>query len=177
MTDTTTELPTVAVRPDGMPDTYWHDIEEGMREPLDSVTRRLAQRNLDNWNTMLDTARQRDTLIANHNDRIESLAGQANKAARNLEIVAEELLSEAESRGWCSEYDQFVEKVNDRCGAEVLKPCARAYSVTFTVSVQVNARGEDAAEEEANSELESALARAGFNDYSYDHENTEYADS
>lgn len=168
MTDTNTELVQGLVRPDGMPDMYWHDIEEGIRQPEGSVVRRLAQRSYDQWNTTVAAAEQRQTIMTNFNATI-------TKQKRNLEIIAEMLVEEARSRSWCSEYDEFAESVNDRCGEEVLLLCERAYEVTFSVTVTVDARGSDAASEDAESEIESALSRAGFSDYAVQREDCSLA--
>lgn len=65
--------------------------------------------------------------------------------------VAAALLEEAEERGWCSEYEDFCSKVNDRTRTLKLTLREREYNVCVTVS-----------QDPPYDEVDDAARRAGF---------------
>lgn len=64
---------------------------------------------------------------------------------QDMETLSDYLIGEAESRNWCSDYDDFVDRVNDSLSVP-LRPRTRDYDVevtaTFEVTVRVNAANE-----------------------------------
>lgn len=101
---------------------------------------------------MVDAARERDWAVEQHaeiNRQIESLR---QRYARDIEVIGEALLEEAENRDWCNEYDEFVEGVNSRLGME-LPEREREFNVeveaTYSLTVPVTARNADEARERA----------------------------
>jgi hypothetical protein len=53
-----------------------------------------------------------------------------------LQLLDEELKSEAEGRDWCSEYESFVTRFNHRVGRNVLTPRAKRYEGSVTITFQ-----------------------------------------
>lgn len=93
-----------------------------------------------------------ETLPISETDvELASLRADKERLTQAITIIADELLQEAEMRDWCSEYDEFVARVNGRLPAEVpaLRACERTYEVTFLV---------DASEEQVRS-LEADVDR------------------
>lgn len=176
MTDTSTSEAPATVQPDGMPPELWSLISDGLACHMGSTGRALADKLLAQWLTNVQQGEQHARVVTGFQERHANLTTSSNERIaqlqKHLDTIAQCLLDEAENRNWCSEYDEFADRVNGLLGSEVLLPCSRNYEVTFAVSVTVNARGSDAAQEEAESDLESALARAGFENYSFDHDST-----
>lgn len=96
--------------------------------------------------------------------QVEDLTRDLNKAraeadlartnwAADVETIGARLLDEAESRGWCSEFDEIVSDLNSR----LHKPLAERYrdydvfvEVRVTIPVTVSARSDDEARELAS---------------------------
>jgi chromosome segregation ATPase len=93
---------------------------------------------------------QRDALQA----RLDTVQETVKSLYSDAQIISDELLSEAESRDWCSEYDRFVDRVNGRLSRIELQQRIRNYEVSMTATVtfrvQVEATDEDGALEYAN---------------------------
>lgn len=86
-------------------------------------------------------------------DLADSLTLARRRHAEDVSTIGEALLSEAESRGWCSDFDEIVDGLNGRLSVE-LPTRTREYvvsvPVTFYVSVPVTARSEEDAQDEAD---------------------------
>ena len=54
----------------------------------------------------------------------------------DIRIIGEALIAEAEDRGWCNDFDKWVEKVNNRLHLE-LPTRQREFAVTATYSVTI----------------------------------------
>ena len=93
---------------------------------------------------------QRVTTLTTQQERTQQAL---NARARELEIIAEMLREEAESRDWCDEYGTFVDKVNRACGRDVLQHCSRTYTVSVDLTIAIEASNEEAAREAARSLL------------------------
>lgn len=94
-----------------------------------------------------------DTYRSQEESRIISLRIQterADNADERLQKVYDRLLEEAESREWCSEFDNIMEELG-------FPPRTHDYTVRFDVSgevtMSVNARNEDDAVEEARRQM------------------------
>lgn len=87
--------------------------------------------------------------------RIDQLQQQVVDWETDFNLVAERILEEAENRGWCSEYESVVDSIQGRLRRGQMLTRTRDYTVAFSVSVSVNARDEDAAEETARDILRS----------------------
>lgn len=79
--------------------------------------------------------------------RVRTLQAEVAQLQQRLAIIADMLLDEAIRRDWCSEYDAFVENVNGTIGAEVLRTCARDWVVSFSGTMQLTAKSDEAAYE------------------------------
>lgn len=85
--------------------------------------------------------------------RIEALTAEIalvrQRWAEDIATIGEALLDEAESRGWCSEFDDFIESTNPKLFAEGLPRRARDWEVTVMVEVAVPVAVSAVSEEEA----------------------------
>lgn len=88
----------------------------------------------------------------------------------DIERIGEALIDEANERGWCSIYDEFVKNLN-RSLTEELPVRRRSYdvdvTVTYTVTVTVSAVSEEEAEDEAADLLSNELAFSMHQDGHY----------
>lgn len=102
-------------------------------------------------------------LINQLSDRIKELevalqsalnVADAAKRDHQLDIsyLSDELNEEAVERNWCSEYQEFIDRVNHRLTYK-LEPPTRDYTISISMSLSgsftVTANNEDAAREEA----------------------------
>jgi hypothetical protein len=108
---------------------------------------------------------------------------RAVRIIADLEVIAEALRDEAESRGWCDDYNEFVSKVSDKTSEHHLLPLEQEYevevevraNVSTRVTLSVNARSYEDAQEMVMDDPEAffdptqqALEEAqmsGFDDY------------
>jgi hypothetical protein len=96
---------------------------------------------------------------------------------QDVRIISEELIKEADARGWCDEYDKFIERVNHRL-VQTLDTRAKEYIVSavyqLKVSTRITARNiDDANDKAAELELDDfdCSIRGDFDDCEYqDHE-------
>ena len=66
------------------------------------------------------------------------LADARNKHIKDIEIIGEALLREAERRNWCSEYDEVVDNINARLSVPLPeRNQERSYTVTWTETYTV----------------------------------------
>lgn len=91
------------------------------------------------------------TLLAKYAQAEDRLNESVSKHERSLNIISKALISAADNRGWCSEYDDFVQDVNgDLPGPFYLDERERDYEVTLrrvrvvyeSVTVTVTATGD-----------------------------------
>lgn len=90
-----------------------------------------------------------------HRDYLEactSVAQAREHHEKDIAIIGEALIAEADDRGWCDIYDGFVKNLNDKLYFE-LPTREKAYVVTHTfevvVKINVTAIDEDEAKEKA----------------------------
>lgn len=98
--------------------------------------------------TETDLLRQRLTDLQQQYDR------QRNEAMNTLTIISDRLIAEANNRGWCNEYDEIVERINndlpnwlqlaEREG-EYEVTWTETYTVTIDRTATVTARDADSA--------------------------------
>ena len=91
---------------------------------------------------------------------------------RDIEIIGDALMAEAEARGWCDDYDKFVDRLNRQLRYE-LPTRTREYKVTatytVTVSTIVEATSEENAKAAAEDEFSCELNRSDYvDDYNDD---------
>jgi hypothetical protein len=65
---------------------------------------------------------------------------RAVRIIADLEVIAEALRDEAESRGWCDDYNEFVSKVSDKTSEHHLLPLEQEYEVEVEVRANVSTR-------------------------------------
>jgi len=94
------------------------------------------------------------TLLQTALAEAEDLRRQLQRHQADRAIIGEELLSEAEMRTWCDEYNTFVDRVNARLSTPWLKHYLREIDITYRVRVQGRARNLDNAYEEIYSQLQ-----------------------
>lgn len=80
--------------------------------------------------------------------------------ANDIERIGTALLAEAEQRGWCDDYDRFVEELNERLSKQ-LEVRTRDYDVeveyNVTVRRTINASSYEDARDELKESVESDL--------------------
>lgn len=85
--------------------------------------------------------------------RIEGLTAEIalvrQRWAEDIATIGEALLDEAESRGWCSDFDDFIESTNPKLYADGLPRRVRDWEVTVMVEVAVPVAVSAVSEEEA----------------------------
>jgi len=74
--------------------------------------------------------------------RLTATESARQRLAEDCATIAAELLSEAERREWCDEYDSFVHSLNTQLSQRWFKACPRESTHTFTVTVGVTAPSE-----------------------------------
>lgn len=122
----------------------------------------------------------KDALIATTVDRNywQTNCGNSRKNHQSdIKIIGDALIAEADSRGWCDDYDKFVEKLNGKLFV-TLEERDHEYEVSATfllkVSTRIQARSiDDANEQAANLELGdyNCSIRGDYDDIEYqDHE-------
>ena len=62
---------------------------------------------------------------------------RAVRIIADLEVIAEALRDEAESRGWCDEYNNFVTQVSEKTSEHHLLPLEQEYEVEVQVEARV----------------------------------------
>lgn len=80
----------------------------------------------------------------------------------DMEIIATALRSEAESREWCSQYNEWITEVNEKTTIHKLYPMQQTYTIKFRlerqqyvyVEAEVVADNEDDAREKADSDFD-----------------------
>lgn len=96
---------------------------------------------------------------------------------QDVRIISEELIKEANERGWCNEYDKFVDRINNRL-VQTLETREKEYVVSATyllkVSTTITARDIDDANDKA-AEMElgefNCSIRGDYDDCEYqDHD-------
>ena len=83
----------------------------------------------------------------------------------DIDLIGTMLVEEANSRGWCSEYDYFVDKFNSDSKVATIDPREKEYDVTVDVTVTmtvpiticVTARSEEDAEQIVNDDASSYI--------------------
>ena len=100
--------------------------------------------NYDRWTT----PESRQTVIDDRNrllgwetinkERIEHLSQEVQKARDAIQFIGDRLIQEAENRGWCDDFDRFVESVNNELPNRFMLPTRQhEYEVTWTEIVTV----------------------------------------
>lgn len=91
--------------------------------------------------------------VDNQRAQITDLQALQAHHQSDIEIIGEELLEEAERRGWCSDFDGWVDGVNARLTVSELPTREHDYNVTLSytvdVYVSVTARSESDAVDQA----------------------------
>lgn len=94
----------------------------------------------------------------------EELRRQLQQLQADREIVGEELLSEAENRQFCDEYNAYVTRVNARLSTPWLKHYLRDFDVTYRVRIKGRIKDLNAAYEEIYSCLQGVTVDSDVGD-------------
>ena len=70
-------------------------------------------------------------------EQVDNYKKLYSSAQDDLEKISDALSEEAENRGWCSEYNEFCNQVNDGLTIGFLKPLTQEYSVDFEIQASV----------------------------------------
>ena len=112
------------------------------------------------------------------NNTIDSLRKTLEDYRADAKLISDRLISEANDRGWCDLYNEFVEEVNDRTKYIKLETLEQEYTVkmdltleiTTSVSVNIKATSEQDAidmveEKYSNSDLIEEAGDISYWDY------------
>ena len=144
---------------------------------------------LDTWNDQTRWYSEfvqelKDALIATTVDRNfwqTNCSNSRRNHQSDIKIIGEALIEEADNRGWCDDYDKFVNSLNSRLSVG-LEERNHDYEVTatfiVTVSTTINARDEDDANDQAGDmDLSSfnCSIRGDYDDIEYSNHEVEPA--
>jgi hypothetical protein len=103
------------------------------------------------------TTEMREQLIRNSQDYSTSQAQARDTHMKDIEYIGQALIDQANDRGWCDMYDDFIREINDELHYS-LPVRNRDYLVTLDMNVSieivVNAGDEDQAKELAEGQLD-----------------------
>jgi hypothetical protein len=114
--------------------------------------------------------------IAEYVQRITNLQ---HAHARDIKLIGETLIEEANKRQWCSEYDEFVSRLNGRLTYDLpVREFEKEVILTYTVKVSFNvsATNDDDAVTAAQELAEEFLDNADEID-EYDYEDSDVKDA
>lgn len=119
--------------------------------------------------TLSNELSQEQARSASANTQVQSLRDTVSQAHRAIEIIGENLINEANSRGWCDEYDRIVDEINASLpGPFALPDREQEYEIEVTVSgtistttyVMVSARSEEDAREMVSENADDYISDA-----------------
>ncbi len=84
--------------------------------------------------TMTDNPTAESYQIQTFTDRIATLDKTVDELRKDIQIIGEALIAEAKERGWCSDYDDFVDGVNN----DLKRSSLPTRVVDFTASVSIS---------------------------------------
>lgn len=107
------------------------------------------------WEPVEDAAPEVDPEIVNLRARIERLERVIKNATDGFAVIGERLISEAQDRGWCEEFDRIIDDVNSQLVGFQLPTREDEFEVmvevsgrlTYTTTVSVTARSQSEANE------------------------------
>lgn len=91
----------------------------------------------------------------------DELVREVGALRTDLGIIGAQLHDEAVDRGWCSEYDDFVERVNGQTSRSHLVRCRFYRQAVFTVTVDYTCSAHDGGRHEVIELLRSRLYQIG----------------
>jgi len=68
-------------------------------------------------------------------DRIATLDKTVDELRKDIQVIGEALIAEAKERGWCSDYDDFVDAVNKDLKRSSLPTRVVDFTASVTVSI------------------------------------------
>jgi len=102
-----------------------------------------------------------DTIINPHTEEAARLRSSYEEAKqlhrRDIALIGDALIAEAEARGWCDDYDRFVDRLNGQLRYQ-LPTRTREYKVTATYTITVSTIVEATSEEDAKSAAEDEFS-------------------
>lgn len=90
------------------------------------------------WEPLAPPAPVEDPEITRLKQRIEALEKQLADTQHDFHHVAESLLKEADRRGWCGEYDEFVDETEGGLRVMTMPKREKEYTVSWTTTVLVS---------------------------------------
>lgn len=89
-------------------------------------------------------------------DRVQALETENERLRADIETIGNALLSEAENRDWCSEYDTFVDHLNCNLRQSALPTRQTTWTFTFTATCN------DLVASELEHEIDGVLQNKGY---------------
>lgn len=92
---------------------------------------------LDKYNKQSETLATTEAKILDNNIKYDALSRQLAERnrihERDIELISDALINEAENRGWCDTYDEFIKELNHKLDIP-LRERVSNYDVTITVT-------------------------------------------
>ena len=105
-------------------------------------------------------------------ENVQRITNLQHAHARDIQLIGESLMEEANSRQWCSEYDEFVSRLNGRLTHDLpVREFEKEVLLTYTVKVsfKVTATNDDDAVTAAQELAEEFLDNADeIHDYDFE---------
>ena len=110
---------------------------------------------------------------------LERITNLQRAHARDIQLIGEALIEEANNRQWCSEYDEFVSRLNGRLTHDLpVREFEKEVFLTYTVklSFNVSATNDDDAADKAQELAEEFLDNSD-EIHEYDFEDSDVKDA
>jgi hypothetical protein len=98
--------------------------------------------------------------IGQLNDRIATLNKEVDELVKDIQVIGEALIAEAKERGWCADYDDFVDGVNN----DLKRGSLPTRVVDFTASVSISVSFQSSPDESSDKIADIMRAIHGHGD-------------
>jgi len=85
--------------------------------------------------TMTDIPSTEAYQIQQLTDRIATLNKEVDELVKDIQVIGEALMTEATNRGWCSDYEDFVENVNLELKRSSLTPRIQDFTASISICI------------------------------------------
>ena len=85
--------------------------------------------------TMTDIPSTETYQIQQLTDRIATLNKEVDELVKDIQVIDEALMAEATNRGWCSDYDDFVDALNNDLKRSSLTPRIQDFTASISISI------------------------------------------
>lgn len=115
------------------------------------------EQHAQNYEDALVAVRRLENETTSRRGDVEAMQRQVSKLRSQITHIDNALLEEAESREWCEDYSEWVDKVNSALGESLLTKPTQEITVEISLSVTVKANS-GMSEDSISYELSDAVA-------------------